>query len=168
MASGDVYTFSPSASDPDGDTLTFSIRNKPAWLDFDDTSGELSGQAFLGNVGVYDDIQISVSDGTTESSLPSFSVTVTDAGVGAMTLSWTPPTENTDGSTLTDLAGYNIYYGKSSGSYSNTVRIDNPSISTYMVENLVPDTYYVVATSFNAAGIESAYSNEAVKTVSSN
>jgi hypothetical protein len=40
-----------------------------------------------------------------------------------------------------------------------------PTISTYIVENLLPDTYYVVATAINASGIERRYSDEAVKTV---
>ena len=73
-----------------------------------------------------------------------------------------------DGSVLTDLAGYKLYYGKSAGRYNKSIRIDNPTVSSYLIDNLLPDTYYVVATSFNAAGIESAFSNEAVKTVISN
>jgi len=85
-----------------------------------------------------------------------------------MTLSWTPPTQNSDGSVLTDLAGYNIYFGSSQGNYPNRVGIDNQSISTYVIENLLPDTYYVVATSLNSQGVESTYSNVAVKTVASN
>ena len=85
-----------------------------------------------------------------------------------MTLSWAAPTQNTDGTVLTNLAGFNIYFGMSPGHYSNRVRIDNPSISTYVVENLLPDTYYVVATSFNALGIESTFSNVAEKIVTSN
>ena len=84
-----------------------------------------------------------------------------------MTLSWVAPTENSDGTPLTDLAGYNIYFGLSQGDHSNRVHINNPSISTYMVENLLPDTYYVVATSFNSLNVESTYSNVAVKTVTS-
>ncbi|MDH3545876.1 MAG: fibronectin type III domain-containing protein [Gammaproteobacteria bacterium] len=100
--------------------------------------------------------------------MPNFSITVTEIGLGSMTLSWTAPTENTDGTPLTDLAGFNIYYGQSQGSYPNRIRIDNPSIDTYVVGNLLPNTYYAVATSFNTAGIESAYSNVAVKTVPSN
>ena len=85
-----------------------------------------------------------------------------------MTLSWTPPTENSDGTALTNLAGYNIYYGTQQANYPNWIRIDNPSISTYLVENLVPDTYYLVVTSFNSMGIESTYSGVAVKTVVAN
>jgi len=85
--------------------------------------------------------------------------------LGSMTLSWTAPTENTDGSVLTNLAGYNLYYGNAIGNYGSSIRVENPSITTYLVDNLLPDTYYVVATSFNALGVESSYSEVAVKTV---
>ena len=165
---GDVYSFTPFASDIDGDSLSFSIANTPNWAAFDSTTGRLSGQVLLGDVGVYDQIRITVSDGNSSRSMPDFSITVSQSASGSMTLSWTPPTENTDGSALTDLAGHNLYYGNSRGSYPNQVHIDNPSISTYVIENLLPDTYYVVATSFNTSGIESSFSNEAVKSVAAN
>ena len=168
ILAGDVYSFAPSASDADNDTLTFSIANLPRWATFDSATGRLSGQALLGDIGVYDNIRISVSDSDSTASLPEFSITVTQSALGTMTLSWTPPTENTDGTALRDLAGYKLYFGVSQNSYTNQVRIDNPSISTYVVENLLPDTYYIVATSFNTAGDESAYSNVAVKTVTAN
>lgn len=159
---GESYSFQPDASDPDGDSLTFSIQNKPSWLDFDATMAGVSGTPLLGDEGVYSDITITVSDGNATSSLI-FSVTVTSIGSASVTLSWTPPTENEDGTALTDLAGYNIYYGDVQGTYPNSIRIDNPGMSTFVVGNLTPKTYYFVATSFNAFGIESQYSNEAVK-----
>lgn len=162
---GDSYSFTPTASDPDGDTLTFSVQNKPIWAAFDEATGRLSGTPTLGNVGTYDGITISVSDGTSSSSLSAFSVTVTQVSLGSATLSWTAPTQNDDGSVLTDLAGYKIYYGTATGSYQNTVRIDNPGLVTYVVDNLTPDTYYFVSTAFNSNGVESVFSNEAVKTV---
>ena len=168
VLAGETYTFVPSASDPDGDTLVFSITRKPRWASFDSTTGRLSGQALLGDVGTYDGIRVSVSDGSITRSLSEFSITVTQVGLGSMSLSWTPPTQNTDGSALTDLAGYKLYYGQSSGSYNKTIRIDNASISSYRIENLLPDTYYVVVTAFNATGVESTFSPEAVKTVTSN
>lgn len=68
---------------------------------------------------------------------------------------------------LTDLAGYKIYYGTTPGDYTQQIRIDNPSISTYLIENLLPETYYIVATAFNTAGVESSYSGMATKTVES-
>jgi hypothetical protein len=125
----------------------------------------LSGQVALGDEGVYSDIRISVSDGASRTSLRSFSVTVTNVALGSMTLTWTSPTENSDGTPLVDLAGFYVYFGKSQGNYSNRVRIDNPSLSTYVIENLLPDTYYVVATSFNTFGVESTFSNVAIKNV---
>ena len=162
---GEAYAFTPSASDPDGDSLTFSIENKPNWLEFSTTDGRISGTPTLANVGTFSSIRISVSDGQASSTLGSFSIDVTQVATASTTLSWTAPTQNEDGTTLTDLAGYKIYYGKSSGSYTNTIRIDNPSITTYLVENLTPDTYYFAATAFNDAGIESRFSGEAVKTL---
>lgn len=162
---GGVYEFRPNASDSDGDPLTFSIDNKPRWADFDSNSGRLAGELSLGDEGIYEGIRINVSDGESQRSLPAFSVTVSANADGSMTLSWTAPSENTDGSALTDLAGYNIYYGESPGVYPNRIRINSPGITTYVVENLLPTTYYVVATSFNAAGVESSFSNMATKTV---
>jgi hypothetical protein len=164
---GDTYSFVPAASDSDGDVLTFSITNKPGWATFNTSNGRLSGQALLGNVGDYGAIRISVSDGDRSASLPDFSITVAQTALGSISLSWSPPTQNTDGSSLTDLAGYKLYYGQSSGTYDKSIRIDNPSISTYVIDNLVPDTYYIVATAFNSAGVESGFSGEAVKTVTS-
>ena len=162
---GNAFSFRPTASDPDGDSLVFSIENRPPWASFDSNSGTLSGVPNLGDEGTYSNILITVSDGSSESGLPRFSVDVRQLGDGAAFLTWMPPTENNDGSTLTDLAGYKIYYGTSQGVYPNQVRIDNPGLTNYIVENLAPDTYYFVSTAFNNQGIESGYSNVAVKTV---
>ena len=50
---GAAYSFQPSASDPDGNTLTFSITNKPGWATFSTPTGRLSGTArAAGNAGV--------------------------------------------------------------------------------------------------------------------
>ena len=84
---------------------------------------------------------------------------------GSITLSWTAPTYNTDGSVLTDLEGYRIYGGTSPGTSPNSVTIDNESITIYVLENIPVGTYNFVATSFNSAGIESDYSNPVTKVV---
>ena len=162
---GEAYSFTPTASDPDGDPITFSVTNMPGWATFDTQTGTLSGTPVLGHVGNYADIQISVSDGSLSSALPVFPIDVVDVALGSATLSWTPPTENEDGSTFSDLVAYRIYYGTESGNYTNSVQIDNPGISSYVVDSLIPDTYYFVATSVNSSGMESTYSNEAVKEV---
>ena len=165
IMTGDTYSFRPSASDPDGDTLAFFVTNLPRWANFDSTTGTLSGQPVPGDEGIYTNIVISVSDGSTKVSLPAFSIEVTQTALGSMMLSWEPPTENEDGTALDNLAGYKLYYGTTSGNYTRQVRVNTPGLSSYVIENLLPDTYYVVATSFTTSGVESRYSNEAVKTV---
>ena len=161
---GDAYAFNPQASDSDGDSLTFSVTNKPAWASFNASSGRLSGTPRAGDEGTYNNIRITASDGTAADSI-SFSVTVTSISTGSATLSWIPPQQNTDGSALTDLAGYRIYYGTESQNYPNRIEINNAGLTTYVVENLSPDTYFFAATAVNAAGVESDFSRETVKAV---
>jgi len=162
---GDTYSFTPTVVEADGDALTFYLGNQPRWIDFNAKSGKLSGRPSLGDVGTYSNIQIAVSDGSTVVYLPSFSVNVTQSGSSSATVSWIPPTQNTDGSPLTNLAAYKIYYGVSEGNYPNQIRINNPGITRYVVDNLTPDTYYFVSTSINSDGVESRYSNVASKAI---
>jgi hypothetical protein len=94
-------------------------------------------------------------------------VSSTGLDSGSVTLAWQPPTQNADGSPLLDLAGYNIYVGTGSSNYDiREIRLDNPGLTAFVVENLEPGTYYFAATAFNSAGIESHYSGEIVRTVS--
>lgn len=53
---------------------------------------------------------------------------------GTVSLSWVAPTENTDGTPLTDLAGYNIYYGRSSAQYEQTYAVDNPALTSFVLD----------------------------------
>ncbi|MEJ2621776.1 MAG: fibronectin type III domain-containing protein [Candidatus Thiodiazotropha sp.] len=100
-----------------------------------------------------------------DSASASVDVTVVASSTGTALLSWTPPTENTDGSALTDLAGYRIYYGTSPGNYSHVVTIDSPGITSYQIDNLTPGDWYFVITSFNSSNVESTRSNEVSKTI---
>jgi hypothetical protein len=93
------------------------------------------------------------SNGTASGSAPSQS-----ASSGTATLDWTPPTQNSDGTTLTDLAGYTVYYGTSPGSLTQKVRITNPGLSAYTMTNLTPGTWYFAVTSTSSTGTESALS----------
>ena len=65
---------------------------------------------------------------------------------------------------LFDLAGFKIYWGTSPGSYPNSVTIDNPGLTSYVVSNLTAGTYEFVATAYNLAGVESVFSNTATRT----
>jgi hypothetical protein len=85
--------------------------------------------------------------------------------LGSITVSWTPPTRNTDGSSLTNLAGYRFHWGTTPGEYTNSVAVDNPGLSSYVIENLAPGTYEFVVTAVNSEGAESSFSEPATGTV---
>lgn len=162
----ETYSFQPSASDPNGDQLSFAATNVPAWASFDSTTGRLSGTPSAADVGTYDGIVITVSDGTTSTSLDAFAITVSELGTGSATLSWLPPTENADGTTLMDLAGYQIRYGRSSDDLSQVVELTNPALNVYMIESLSAGTWYFAVAAVNTSGVTSDLSNVASKTIS--
>lgn len=161
---GKAFEFVPSASDPDGDVLTFSIENLPSWASFDPSTGRVSGTPTDADLGTYAGIRLSVTDGEASASLGPFTVTVVGASPGSATVSWTPPSQKTDGSPLT-LAGYKIYWGTASRSYTNSVTVDSPGTATYVIDDLTPATWYFAVTAIDAQGIESDYSNEASKQI---
>jgi hypothetical protein len=165
VQAGQSYAFTPSAADADNDTLTFSVSNKPAWASFDSRTGQLSGTPGDADAGTFWDVVISVSDGKAEASLAAFSIDVTQIGSGAVTLSWTPPTTNTDGTPLLGLNGYIISYGQASGQYTDRLTISNPGITSAVIENLAPATWYFAVRATTDKGSESDDSNEAVKTI---
>jgi hypothetical protein len=165
VQSTSAYNFLPTATDPDGDALTFSITNKPSWATFDTITGRLSGIPGAGNIGTFNNIGISVSDGTNHSSLPTFGILVAASTVGSAALSWIPPTENTDGTSLTNLAGYHIVYGTSPTALTSTIIVSNPGLTSYTVGNLPPGTYYFAVAAYNSDGVEGSPSAIGSKTI---
>ena len=85
---------------------------------------------------------------------------------GSATLSWVAPTAHTDGSPLSNLAGYTVFYGRMSGIYDYQIDIRNPGILTYVVENLVSGDWYFAMTAYDSQGIESDRSNEVLREIS--
>jgi hypothetical protein len=159
---GQSYRFVPSTSNPGGGTLGFSIANMPAWATFDAGTGTLSGTPSSAQVGDYPNIQISVSDGSTSVSLAAFSINVV---AGSATLSWTAPTQNTDGTPITNLAGYTIYYGTSPGDLTQNIQVADPTATTYVVNNLTAGTYYFAVAAYTTVATQSADSSVASKTI---
>jgi hypothetical protein len=118
-----TYSFIPAADDPDGDDLTFSITNKPAWAAFDPLTGRLTGTPSSSDNGVtFSNIIISASDGQLSASLPTFSITVTEAPRILYTDIVSGPNsggENNNGAYLR-LFGY--YFG-SAGELGSTTKV---------------------------------------------
>jgi len=163
---GTVYSFQPKATDPNEQAITFSVTNKPAWATFNAGTGQLSGTPSAADVGSYGNIQIAASDGKTTVSLPAFAITVAAAvaGSSSVNLSWVAPTENSDGTPLTDLKGYKIHYGMESQNYTGAISVDNPTLTTYLVSTLPAGKYYFAVTALNASGLESSPSDEIAAT----
>jgi len=81
------------------------------------------------------------------------------AQTASVSLAWEAPTTNADGTPLTDLAGYRVYYGSASGVYEQTKDVGN--VTTFPVTGLMSATlYFFVATAYDTSNNESAFSNE--------
>jgi len=152
---GQSYSFTPTASDPDGQSLTFSISGKPAWASFTETTGRLSGTPTADHVGSHVGIVISVTDGTASASLPSFAINVVRAPSVAAELNWTVPTRNEDGTALTDLAGYRVRYGSSPDALNVVLDVADARSTSLAIEGLATGIWYFSIASYTSAGIES-------------
>lgn len=91
-------------------------------------------------------------------------VFTTAASAGQTTLHWSQPTTNEDGTPITDLSGYKIYYGTATKNYSRTIAVGN--VTTHTVANLVDGTtYYFAVTAFNSFSKESRFSTEITRKI---
>jgi len=167
VVAGHAYAFQPSATDPNGLTVRFGISGKPAWAAFDTNTGRLSGTPTAANAGTYANIVIAAYDGYMKGVLPAFSIVVQPASSvltpvpspvstnGSATVSWIPPTVNTDGSVLGNLAGYYIYYGTSPDNLNKSVTLTNAGLTRYVLSGLATQTWYFAMTAYNSLGLES-------------
>jgi hypothetical protein len=162
---GTAYSFTPTASDPNGKTLSFSVQNKPSWASFSIATGQLSGTPGSADAGTDANIVISATDGTASATLSAFTITVAAPKVGTATLTWVPPTKNTDGTAITNLAGYVVSYGLTASALSQTVSITNPAATSYTVQNLGQGTWYFAVSSTASDGTQSALSSVVSKTI---
>ncbi|KKM06158.1 hypothetical protein LCGC14_1746800, partial [marine sediment metagenome] len=165
VAQDTVYSFTPTATDVEGDSLTFSISNKPSWLSFDSSTGLLSGTAGNSDVGVHSNIVISVSDGMDTVSLPAFNLTVinvndapTIGGIPALNVdqdalySFTPTANDIDGDSLTfsisnkpSWASFDSSTGQLSGTPSN----DDVGVNNNIIISVSDGAITTALSSFN-------------------
>lgn len=187
VQAGTGYSFQIVASDPDGDRLTYGALNLPAWLGINTANGTLTGTPSATQAGVYSNIVISVTDGASTVSLPAFAVLVSPAPNatggssvatgsnsgeaaaplttnGTATLRWLPPTQATDGSAITDLAGYRVKSGRTATDLTVAVNLASPSASSHTLQNLTSGTWFFAVVAYTAAGLESDVSAVVSKT----
>jgi hypothetical protein len=172
-----AYSFTPTAKDVDGDTLGFTIQNRPSWASFDTATGRLSGKPTVAQLGISANIVITVSDSRASAALAAFTLTVNatnstpppgpvaEPASGGVALFWDAPTDNVDGSVLTSLAGYRIVYGTNPAALTQTTQIANPGATSYVVEDLAAGTWYFAVQAYTNSGAESELSNLASRVV---
>jgi len=160
---GRKYSFTPQLSTAGSASLGLSIENKPAWASFDTATGELSGTPTSADLGSYPNILIVASDGQYSNALAPFSIWVAEPGT--VTLSWQAPSQNTDGTALTDLAGYTINYGTNASALDASVTIDSPTTTTYTLQNLSSGVWYFAVGAYTSGGAQSDLSGVGSTTV---
>jgi len=104
----------------------------------------------------------SSSTGSTMTSSP---LTQSGTSPGTVTLTWVAPTDNTNGTPLTDLAGYHIHYGTSQDNMTQVIDLAGNSTTEFEVSGLAPGTYYFAISAYTALGTESAESDVGYKTI---
>jgi hypothetical protein len=165
---GQFYSFSPTVVASAGSTLTYAVANKPAWAQFSATTGALSGTPFTGSVATDANIVVSVSNGAQSAALPAFNITVqpvTPSVAGTASLSWSRPTENTNGTPLTNLAGYVIRYGTSSAALNNKISVASAGATGVEITNLSPGYWQFEVAAINTANVEGQGSAIVGKTI---
>ena len=160
---GQSYYFAPTTVAPAGANLTYSVANKPSWVTLKSSNGALSGKPTA--AGVAKNIILTVSDGAQSASLPAFSITADAAAApssGSATLSWSVPTNNTNGSPLTNLKGYVVRYGTNSSNLSSQMSVTTNEVE---IENLSAGVWYFEVASVNSLNVESVFSSAASKQI---
>ncbi len=84
---------------------------------------------------------------------------------GYADLTWTAPTQNEDGSSLTNLAGYKVRYGQSTAALTQFVDIASPSTTSTHIDGLSTGTWYFTVSSYTNTGVESAPAGPVTKTI---
>ncbi len=106
-------------------------------------------------------VAASNSAGTMKGTVVSFTTTtLPPPSSGSVTLAWDPPTTKTDGSPLpsNEIDRYVIYYGASSGNYTQSVNAGN--VTQFTVTDLSTGTWYFAVTVYDTSGYQSDFSEE--------
>ncbi len=141
-----------------GDTQTGTSNQSGSTQDgtsISDPNQTNTGDVSSGQTGTND-----VSSGQTGTSGDGIGQTVQPKNVS---LSWDAPATYVDGTLLTDLAGFKVYYGTSSGVYTQVTDVRN--VTSYSTGTLGPGTYYFAVTAYDSYGSESQFSNEISTTI---
>jgi len=86
-------------------------------------------------------------------------------GSGSARVSWVAPTQNTNGTPLTNLAGFRVYYSTSNTSFSTSTLVNDTTSRSTTISALPAGTWYFMVRVLNSSQAESSNSNVATKAV---
>lgn len=147
-------------------TLSWSVANATSCS----ASGAWSGSKGLSGSQTVDSLTSDstftlVCTGTGGSTSRSMTVTIEASSSRSVEVSWNPPSTRADGSPLNNLAGFKVHYGTASGSYTQSITVDSPDITSYQIADLTNGSYYFAVTAYDADNMESDYSMEVTATL---
>ena len=161
---GSQLNFAPNISNPNNVSLTFTATNLPSWASINPSTGRITGTPSSADVGTYTGISITVSGGGESFTSPSYSIMVVATAAGSATLTWTPPTQYTDGASLV-IDHYNLYVAGSQSALGGAtpITVGAGQTSHTVVQLSTGQTWYFAITAVDASNIESVFSNIAQK-----
>jgi hypothetical protein len=110
-------------------------------------------------------LAITGCDGSSHTESDNRGLSYSDSTSPTALVSWTPPVQRTDGTALTNLAGYRVYYGKALNSLTQIIDIRNPGQTSQFIDNLDTGTWYFAVTAYTNDGLESQMSNLGAKRI---
>jgi hypothetical protein len=152
---GERYDYVPEVINAILPDLRFSYINRPGWSESYRDTGAIIGTP--SEPGVYANIQIQAWDGVHCGVSAPFTITVASAADSA-DVRWVKPTLNTDGSPLTDLAGYLIRYGTSAAKLDTHFWVDSADVTAAEIRNLSPGNWYFEIASLTDADVRGPFS----------
>jgi len=157
---GESVHLDPTIKNLDTDTISYLwIQTSGNPISLPDNNS--SYIAFTPLVNDLLEFELTVTDNQEQEYKDAVSVTVLpENGKYTAQLNWTAPTENEDGSILTNLAGYKIYYGQSITNLNVSIVVNAPLETSYDISNLDSDnSYFFCISAYSAAGFESKCSD---------
>jgi hypothetical protein len=137
---GQLLQFTVSASDPDGDSLTYSVSNLPVGANFDPGTRVFSWIPSL--PGTYTDVCFETSDGQLSDSLSITIIASTPAVFSLSKLDITPDEVDVGQEVTISLLATNN--GDVAGSYEVKLTIDGEAVTTQVVTDLAAGTSQTV------------------------
>jgi Putative Ig domain len=154
---GSKYAFKPTVNGALGATLKFAISNLPEWASFDASTGLLSGVPTSSSLGKSASIAISVVTSAGSAKLTPFAITVT-GGAAVATITWATPPVVANVAAGLQVAGYHIYYGTSPTSLTHESKVADPTLTSYVINNLASGMWYFSVAAYDADEVESPHS----------